>query len=544
MLYHSVKYLAHGLSGVNDYFACAKGLPSVHSMDGRSADEHPRVVRVAAPVVPLAVAVFCGRWLRVAPAAGAAVLFDDATGVALAELRPARLEYTGGGFVLVLRRAGATPRYHGTRLLEDLARRAEAAAAADERTAADDYRDADHAALQAFERRRSAEIAAVERWARRARIWAPLAGPVVARVDAARRHPRRVTAAAVLAGVLALVAAVSLRPERKPLLGRMQQPTHLLASNGAARWSHDGRLALDWIDHIAIWDEATGARAVAAKHGRPHSSRLAWAPDDRLAFEDEVGRSLGVYDPHRDAVVTVPVVRPVVWLGWSPDGVLAARTDRGEVLVWPDGLERQETFVADEATATAWAPRGRALAYARADELGIWTGPIVHRTSWQHREPTLLAWAPDGSKLGVLHGEEVLVSAADGREPSVAMAGAHGTELAWSRDGLLLAVASWSDIVLIDPRPFPRHRPRPGDRISGALLRLPGGTCSSLASLAVFEELVVTGCRDHLVVFNLATGGSRVVDQPGVELSWSPDGRLLAAQGEWVHVWSRESFLP
>jgi WD40 repeat protein len=313
-----------------------------------------------------------------------------------------------------------------------------------------------------------------------------------------------------------------------------------------ARWSADDRLALASDDDIAVWSESVGVRRLARRKrvGWGREGELAWTHDGRVAFLDD--GVIRVWDPRSAAATSVPVELHVTAIAWASDGELAART-AGQLLVWRQGIDGPPTVAGGEVREMAWAPGGQVLAYTTSDQVWLWTERAAAPASPLRARFDLLSWSPDGRRLALVSDDAVYLVSRDTNVITVAAARLGIVRaLAWSRGSAFLAAAVPNGIDILEvtrDRYLPAETLMYGDDAYYGCLALSGdylAACNGDDGVAFFDWR--NWARDHVrVISDPVVGGDRL---PIRALTWSPDGRFIAASGHHIEVWSRESVHP
>jgi WD40 repeat protein/tetratricopeptide (TPR) repeat protein len=326
-------------------------------------------------------------------------------------------------------------------------------------------------------------------------------------------------------------------------------------------WDPDGRLLVLPRDgrELATWDALSGkgSRAIPSMTGMRSA---AWSPDGkRLALGLGTGKCLvykttdwsvaGEWDAH-----TGPV-RAVVW---HPDGsrLASAGADR-LIQVWDPATRKNLLTLRghrNQVIALAWEPNGRRLASGGMDGLvKVWPLPPAQQTRRVEGHAggvRAIAWSEDGEtlrSLGDADGTITLWNVVNGQSLSkVRVPGAASAQ--FSPGGRLLAIATTDEKK---PQIF-IHNARSGELVQTVKKATIPAAFSAFSpdasrlALANGPTMEIVDLRLDEVLFRWEGRGLDA-------LSWSPDGRLLAAAGSgepnvygsqsfgaWVHVFDTE----
>jgi dipeptidyl aminopeptidase/acylaminoacyl peptidase len=226
---------------------------------------------------------------------------------------------------------------------------------------------------------------------------------------------------------------------------------------------------------------------------------------------------------------------------WSPHGLFVAVTRRHELLaVDPKGNVRWSLARGGSIAVPRWAPDGYRIAYRNGSSLRIVAGDGTgDRRLAAELAPVAPAWRPTTSHEHVLafvrsHDRLVLEDTDTGRVIARRLV-PPATQLAWSTDGLRLAVLSHRAVAVFD---------REGDRL--ASLRFPReARHASFVPGGHQLTVVLRGLRSDALTYDLDHPHApprEIFSGTGTfgGLAWAPDGRwlLLAwpTAGQWLFV--------
>ncbi len=341
------------------------------------------------------------------------------------------------------------------------------------------------------------------------------------------------------------------------------------------RWSPDGRLLAGASDDgsIRVWDVARGLQHGAPLSVGPGSSALDvdWSPDGRSlvgVFGRQVSLSryagseiddLRIWEiarPRTDPEVPTTPTGPIRVAQWSPDGRYLACADPAGILsVWSaeggslQRLSRTDRTIA-ELSRLAWSPDGSTIAVAADDGIRLWRwgggdggdGGDPGRALWDSGGTLGLAWSPDGRRLASSddRGSVLLWDASSpGRVSTALVRGRSRQEgpsvqvrdLVWALDGRELSgIDSRGQSITVSSTPGP---PAATPRAAPATPEVTQFTTTAWSPdrrrRAVGDQIggiAITALDDDRTVRRIRTGDGVVGD-----LTWSPDGSLLASIG-------------
>ena len=308
-------------------------------------------------------------------------------------------------------------------------------------------------------------------------------------------------------------------------------------------WSPDGLwIASGSIDGtVKIWNAATGAEIVDLRHppkgpkARFNYLPLAWSPEcERLATAATDG-TVKTWDvaSGRELLTLVGQKGFVMTVAWSPDGQrLASGGEEGLLKVWNAGTGADElTVQSPHIWSLAWSPDGRQLAGGTNTEglIVLWDAASGHerlRIEAHQGAVYTVAWSSDGRWLAS-GGADQSIKLWDPRtgEELLEVHGHRGgiSSVAWRPEGEQLASASQDGMVKL------------WDMTNGEELRSLRGHSDIVESVTWSPDgqRLASASRDRTVkIWDASAEPEALTGRGGARLAWSPDGVLLALEGE------------
>ncbi len=335
----------------------------------------------------------------------------------------------------------------------------------------------------------------------------------------------------------------------------------LLATSGGNPWGAPG--------FVKLWDVATGELILdsgftnnCTNEGAcdppffDTTSTITFNPDGSLLAGSNYDGSIHLYDivKQKEVQVIQGVGAYGAGVAFSPDGKLLAASGSAnndgspDLKLWNLNSGRLLFNLKGHSQAVssvAFSPNGQVLASSSVDgSVRLWdVASGICLTVLQAPHVSDIAFSPDGTLLAT--SGDVLrlwgVPALEG--PTLEGTLGYGTanDTAWSPDGKTLAVATSAGIALYDTQ----NMEYPSSWHSSAV-----GSINSL-SFSPDSQLLAMAGGAGLAVWDVATGEERILeaDANGIEVAFSPDGRLLAASsyaggGEILQIWDVESGKP
>jgi WD40 repeat protein len=367
-------------------------------------------------------------------------------------------------------------------------------------------------------------------------------------------------------------------------------------------WSPDGRyLASGALDGgVRLWDGTSGQYVKVM--GRTRSMWLSWHPEGRL-LASMGWEGLQIWEsPSGKMVQTIPSTEGCTCAAWSPDGTrLALATWAGKCQVYRTAdwsIASKWDAHRGPVNAVAWRPDGSRLVSGGADNLiQHWdpaSGACTQTLRGHLNQVQSLAWEPNGRRLVSGGGDGLIkVWAISADSQPRRLNGNPGVSFAWCQESDTLrslsatdgTVALWNVVngrrlaevkvargrhgrlssggkfVAIaetgakEPH-IPIHDARSGETTQtlkyGSVAAVHSAFSPDASKLAVTDGSALEVLDLHQKRLRSRRENIRVIH----ELSWSPDGRLLAVAGagdtrrgssyyvSWVHVFESEKPKP
>ncbi len=289
------------------------------------------------------------------------------------------------------------------------------------------------------------------------------------------------------------------------------------------------------VDHVCVWDAATGAEAPAFPGGLDGQGFVAFTPDGRSLLTRQP-RAAGWGMRQWDTASAKPAPGPVGWAActaWlpavSPDGKRLAGIDQtGEVRIYgPDGppITCAGGRAAGVRVRPAFSPDGKLLACGDNGTVRVWdaaTGQLIRTLAVGKGSVAAVAFSPDGRSLAA-GGPQPGVRVWDTRtwQDRPALAAPTVFALAFSPDGEWLAVAVGTGLVqVLDVRS--------GAEV-GQLRGSPQGAAGALAFSPDGQRLAVGGADHTVRLWDLRPLAPPPADARARPVSAAPDGGFTRA---------------
>jgi WD40 repeat protein len=314
--------------------------------------------------------------------------------------------------------------------------------------------------------------------------------------------------------------------------------------HGSPQWSHDGkRLAFDAYEgpddakkFFAVQLDGSGLRELG-ENAMPN-----WSPDDKqLAYQRYDARGQrGIWVQNDDG-------RGRNWLAdgysprWSPDGsqIAFGKADGNlHVLDLVEGGERAvlDTPLDNVSGGFSWSPDGKRLAFMgdrnNQRSLMIVAAEGAGQGLSQRLSGDLsgtVAWSPDGKQLAFALDQKIQLADVEGDKPPVAIPGQQESnrEPAWSPDGKWIAFSSDRQDAGAPQTPLVE---RTALKLEEVARHAKGSDVYGVAFTPDGRSAILGGSpnRQGIRLWDIAGGGNKDFDFPGVWTVLSPDGRHFA----------------
>jgi WD40 repeat protein len=319
-------------------------------------------------------------------------------------------------------------------------------------------------------------------------------------------------------------------------------------------FSPDGRrlAGTSLVGRLVMWDAATGepiGPEFEAEAGAIFS--IAFSPDGRVLAAGGVDQKVRLWDTSTGRPLGDPILGHaslIYGIAFSPDGRLLATAGADQtVRLWdvPETYSVSRPVAVAASQAAAASPDGRYLAAAELNSVQVWdteagtAGPaLVGGESGVGG----LAISPDGRRVAAGDFDGVVrfwdtATRQQYRDP--VDTGGLINDIAWSRDGTLLAVATTSDLTLRDLA----DRDRPVRTLSDG--------ATTVAFSADGRFVAANDGEQSARIWDTGTGALRAGPLAGhtdsvTALAFSPDGGLLAtgSEDQSVRLWESSTGRP
>jgi WD40 repeat protein len=355
-------------------------------------------------------------------------------------------------------------------------------------------------------------------------------------------------------------------------LGFFKNGSYEGAHGGGIAWSPDGsQLAalhrappnelgtLGYDRNLTIWDARTGKRRFTVTLGATASFNysIAWAPDGtRLAaVSDQEVQLLDARTGKLDRVLKGHVGP----MAWSHDGTrLASRDMQGSLKIWDVAAGKAtldiKTNVGSELL--SWSPDdSRLVSGGLTGRLAFWDTASGKRLAEgdAYAQIFCVAWSPDGMRLafGTDRAEVTVADAATGKALSILRGHSDSVGwVAWSPDGTRLASVGRDGAVKVWDANQPNHFPR-SRRTGWRPLPVTGSAAVPVNAVSWSPDgkrLAAAGRDGAVKVTNLTARGDAAALDDTVTLrehargkcvvSWNPDGtRLASSDDAAIQIW-------